>query len=553
MVSIPQNKLIAVVGTALATHALFRSYERFLSMEIISLILILTPVATAAFFVAQSDESWPQALLTFPVYYTTLLVSVIAYRLSPFHPLAKYPGPISCKISKLWTVYKNWNGRLPQYHKRLHDKYGPIVRTGPNELSVVDKDLLPDILGSKGMPKGPLWDGRRITPAKNKQAVKDFKHNSLISNRDLARHAQLRKPWNRAFGSEPLQDYTESLTKEVANFVSQIESRLNQRLDMAQWISYFSFDLMGNVVFGKSFDLLKKGDILGLRKMMDDGVFLPAMTMQVPWAAELSRSLPWISSKTAKFGAFAVQQAITRAHRDNFQKDLFFHIADRADSEEVCSLPVLVANSVLAVIAGADTTNLSLCNAIYYLLSNPEYIQRLREELAKSSELDVGMLEDLPWLNAIINETLRLQPPVPTALQRAPAKGSGGKMVGDHFIAEGTAIQVSPYVLHRDPAYFAPYPETFWPDRWILHGSKEHPEIILEQSAYIPFSMGPANCVGKRLAMREMRYVLANLFTRFDIEFASGWDASQWERGLADVFTLATTSPLFVLCKERNM
>ncbi|KAJ4477110.1 hypothetical protein C8R41DRAFT_773276, partial [Lentinula lateritia] len=61
----------------------------------------------------------------------------------------------------------------------------------------------------------------------------------------------------------------------------------------------------------------------------------------------------------------------------------------------------------------------------------------------------------------------------------------------------------------------------------------------LDTSAFIPFSQGPANCVGKRLAMFELRYVLVLLFSRYEFSFLAGWDAANWERGLKDQFVLA--------------
>lgn len=105
------------------------------------------------------------------LFFATLFVSIVVYRLSPFHPLAKYPGPIVCKISQLYAVLVYSGGKAHHYRKSLHDQYGPIVRIGttlhtshrrsadggqgPNELSVTDKNMLPYILGSQGMPKGP--------------------------------------------------------------------------------------------------------------------------------------------------------------------------------------------------------------------------------------------------------------------------------------------------------------------------------------------------------------------------------------------------------------
>ena len=68
--------------------------------------------------------------LTCGVYYVTLALSIILYRLSPVHPLSGYPGPILCKLSKLSLMWVASTGKLHVYIRQLHDEYGPIVRTG---------------------------------------------------------------------------------------------------------------------------------------------------------------------------------------------------------------------------------------------------------------------------------------------------------------------------------------------------------------------------------------------------------------------------------------
>lgn len=98
---------------------------------------------------------WTSVASIYIVFLSTLLASIAIYRLSPLHPLASYPGPVLCRVSKMWTAYIAYNGKLQHYYKTLHDTYGPIVRVGPNEISIVDKEAIPAILGAHGMPKGP--------------------------------------------------------------------------------------------------------------------------------------------------------------------------------------------------------------------------------------------------------------------------------------------------------------------------------------------------------------------------------------------------------------
>ena len=130
-----------------------------------STVLLLSHVES--FFIAFS--------LAFVTFLVILFGSISFYRLSPFHPLAKYPGPTRCKLTKIWMAWIGFRGRAHIYYKNLHDKYGPIVRigesllfklcllflnlsifsSGPNELSIINAELIPYILGSQGMPKGP--------------------------------------------------------------------------------------------------------------------------------------------------------------------------------------------------------------------------------------------------------------------------------------------------------------------------------------------------------------------------------------------------------------
>ena len=119
--------------------------------------------------------------------------------------------------------------------------------------------------------------------------------------------------------------------------------------------------------------------------------------------------------------------------------------------------------------------------------------------------------------------------------------------ISSSFLTEGTAVNVPPYVLHRDPRYFSPATETFWPDRWLTSSSRDYSLIGLEKgsspvitntSAFIPFSMGHAICAGKNLALAEMRLVIALLMQKFDLNFAKGYDPRRWEAEMVDLFVM---------------
>lgn len=126
-------------------------------------------------------------------------------------------------------------------------------------------------------------------------------------------------------------------------------------------------------------------------------------------------------------------------------------------------------------------------------------------------------------------------------------------------IPEGNSVTIPTYALQRDPRYFGPLPDTFWPERWILAEESgkasdsdslgnsrakvlddaPKTKITHNMAAFVPFSFGPANCVGMRLAMLEMRIVVALLVRNFDFAPAPGVgreDLDKYEGTIEDWF-----------------
>ncbi|KAF8904735.1 high nitrogen upregulated cytochrome P450 monooxygenase 2 [Gymnopilus junonius] len=515
---------------ALITHVWVQENE---PESLTGFLLGLVAIASIPIILFPSSLGTHPVWQSYALFVTVILSSITVYRLSPLHPLARHPGPVLCRISKLWMAYISFRGKQHEYFKELHLRYGPIVRVGPNELSVTDKDSILIILGKDGLPKGPLWQGRIITPTSQKN-----KANSLISARDLQHHAKLRKPWNKAFGLAPMIDYTELVINKSFELnklllgMCRLSCDKTGHVDLSKWISLFSF--------GHDFGLMTEGDKNGIMKNMESALLPPSISQHIPWAA-----------------LFAVEQAKLRATRDK-KKDLFYHLLQNVDPESTADpFPLIVSNSVLAIIAGSDTTATTLSNIIYYLLLYPKYMEELRSEIEANFPIEEhapiqgDKLPAMKMLNAIINEALRLLPPLPTLLQRAVPKGSGGKLIGHFFIPEGTAIVIPPYCLHRDPRYFSPRTEEFWPDRWSMDKSDD-PNFVHDASAFIPFSHGPANCAGKTLAIFELRYLTAMLVRNFNISFQDGFAPSVWEENLLDRFVF-TKGPLPVKLSPRAL
>ena len=121
------------------------------------------------------------------------------------------------------------------------------------------------------------------------------------------------------------------------------------------------------------------------------------------------------------------------------------------------------------------------------------------------------------------------------------------------YVADGTTVRMHTYSLHRDARNFSD-PDRFWPERWLIaDGLLPHPEgttFTHNPNAFIPFSVGPYNCVGKNLAMLEMRTLVCHTMQKMEMRFAEGWDREQWINDLEDVFVTRIGQLPVVLSKR---
>ena len=119
------------------THVWYRNNEpKSLVLPVVSIVILCIP--STALLIPHVESFFIAFALAFITFITALLGSISLYRLSPLHPLAKYPGPIRCKLTKIWTAWISFGGRAHIYYKTLHDKYGPIVRIGESLFDIFD-------------------------------------------------------------------------------------------------------------------------------------------------------------------------------------------------------------------------------------------------------------------------------------------------------------------------------------------------------------------------------------------------------------------------------
>lgn len=197
------------------------------------------------------------------------------------------------------------------------------------------------------------------------------------------------------------------------------------------------------------------------------------------------------------------------------------------DGQQPFSDDLIAKEAANIIVAGADTTAMTLTYLVWEVLSHPDVKARLLKELSScSTDPSWEELEGLTYLNNVIQETLRLRPAVGALPRVAPP---GGAMLGDYRIPGDTIALTQAYITHRDPVVFKE-PERFNPDRW----NEPTPEM---KEAFMAFGGSARVCLGQNIARLEMLRAVSGFFRECpNCELAPGMT---WETVKpVDIFTI---------------
>jgi len=178
----------------------------------------------------------------------------------------------------------------------------------------------------------------------------------------------------------------------------------------------------------------------------------------------------------------------------------------------------LTAEALTQLIAGSDTTSNTSCAILYYVLKNPYVLPKLHKELDEALP-DNGVptfnqVKDLPYLDAVIKETMRIHSTSSMGLPRVVPAGPGVNILNHHF-PQFTVLSVPSYTIHHSKEIWGDDADDFRPERW---------EKLTERQkeAFIPFSYGPRACVGRNVAEMELALIVATTFRRYEFELYQG-------------------------------
>ncbi|KAH7396245.1 cytochrome P450 monooxygenase-like protein [Pyrenochaeta sp. MPI-SDFR-AT-0127] len=435
-----------------------------------------------------------------------------------FHPLSKFSGPKLRSAFFFPSTYEVFTGNIPFNWHKIHEQYGDIVRINPNTLSIIKPDAWRGISSNDRSHPEFYFRGTGGEPVD-------------IISADNANHARIRRPLNHAFSEQALRNQEEIINSYITLLIEKLHKRAQARVsvDIMRWLNFTTFDITGDLAFDESFDSLKNEDynswianmfqLLRVASMLRATSTYPIVGVPIMM---LLKKIPGLAKARYAHESYTRDKTARRLEKKTDRKDFISYILKNNDDKGMTPDEIKQTSGTL-IIAGSETSATLTSGAIFYLLKHPSWIERSYQELRSTFKNEAHMsfasLSQLKILNAIIQETFRMYPPVPTSLPRVVP--SEGATVCGTYIPSGTQLGIAQYPAYRSSQNFK-NAGTFSPERFL--GDEEYAND--KRSVIQPFSVGPRNCIGQSLAWAEIRAILARLIWHFEFELEE--ESTNW-------------------------
>ncbi|KAJ8111309.1 hypothetical protein OPT61_g6064 [Boeremia exigua] len=450
------------------------------------------------------------------------------YNVSPLHPLSHVPGD-KLAAATYWPEFYYDVVKFGCYTKeiaKMHEKYGPIVRISPHEVHCNDISFADEIYAVGGR--------KRDKPVHQINGSAIGQAGFGTADHDLHR---IRRPPVAKFFSRGM---IARLEPDIKDLVQKLCDKLlresgRKAFDITMAYSCFTSDAISGYSFGESFGFLdQEGWFPNFRE--------PLASMLRP--VFIFRFFPWTKA-SAGFGKYLVDymppsaalmvrtlqidlpEKMRKAKADidagiKYDRPTVFGTILESDLVSLEKEPQRLADEAAGIIgAGTETTSWAMAVMTYHLLTKPELLTKLRAELqtvvTDPKKLPSWtVLENLPYLGAVIQEGLRLSYGVSARTARVPTeenlifRGEWNKRSVEYVIPQGYAVGMSAAITHHNEKAF-PDSYAFIPERWLDENNQRRKDV---ERSMLAFSKGSRSCLGMNLALCELNLSIAALALR---------------------------------------
>ncbi|KAI2618910.1 vera protein [Hypoxylon sp. NC1633] len=467
-----------------------------------------------------------------------------------------HPPDININVFHIWLA-RSYQKYFPGLERLPPVVYLDLWPVGPQFALVYDAAAVSQFTQTKSLPKLHLLT----------QYIKPLTSGLDIVSTEGALWKTWRSRFNPGFGSRNISALLPELIEDVSVFTSQLRDLSGNG---GEWGPVFqlreksadlTFDVICQVTLGMSSSKEPSQANSSFKSALRDQVRLMNLSSnggllrsKLLWhRAKISKNnrimrnviMPFIESKlytsqsekgTKGTAKTAIDLAIQHAHSEDTQRSTKLD-PDFAD--------MVISNIKAFIFAGEDTTATTICFLFKRLQDNPNSLSKLRDEhdrvlgpapehAAAVLSANPHLLHNLPYTLAVIKETLRLHPLASTARQAPPGFVLNMPRSGTattQFPLGGFAPWVAAAGLQQSTEYW-PRATEFLPERWM---EAEGEPLYPRKDAWVPFSIGPRNCIGMELALAQLKLVCVLVVRSFEVEEA--WD--EWDEKLGEKATPA--------------
>ncbi|KAF2687581.1 cytochrome P450 monooxygenase [Lentithecium fluviatile CBS 122367] len=429
-------------------------------------------------------------LIVLTVHALFVLVRTVTLAFNP--DLSKIPGPFLSTFSNIPMKTAILSGRRTTYIHALHEKYGPYVRIAPSEVAIADLEAY-RIIHRVGLDfnKAPWYQGQ-VPSQYNDETCGVF---GILNNKTASYRRRLFQ------------------TAGTRRIVAEREPQIHGFSDVMKWWTFMASDVTGSLAFGESFGNTRTGERNELVRDIESMMPFVGMRAELPWTKPLMDTIPaWCFGSlnsmwtcVQEYGKDAVRA--TRAAQQGGSKTLFSKMMLEDETEQMIPDSLIEKEASNIIVAGTDTTAMTLTYLTYAVLRQEMVKPKLIVEVNAHSERPTWEeLEKMPYLNNVIQETMRLYPAIPGSLPRIVP--IGGEKVAKYVIPTGTQVSTQAWTFQRDPEVFESplrFLSRFNPDRWdnATPEMKEHMMVF----------GGPTRmCLGQNIARLELLHAVSKLF-----------------------------------------
>ncbi|KAK0646805.1 cytochrome P450 family protein [Cercophora newfieldiana] len=465
--------------------------------------------------------AWQLDFLTAFATVATLLVfyvSFLVFQRLVLSPLANFPGPRLAALTNWYEFYYDviLQGKFTSHIQQLHKQYGPIVRITPTELHIDDPDYFDTLYSRSGRRDKYSYFANRFGGASD--SFSTVHHDT---------HRLRRKAISPFFSGSNIQSFQPVIRSKVAKFcyilATQYAAPDHAVVPLSRAWMALTTDVITSYAFATSYDQLDSPDFVdtlhdALVAIYVTGHFalhfpivFPILDRLPDWFVRAAQPdvLPVVGlRKDLARRIREIREGRNTKHREAAHPTIFHELLGSDLPEEEKKDARLGDEAQLIVAAGLITTSGALTVGGFHLISNPEMVAKLRDEVRSvEGEMDWHVLERLPYLRGCVHESIRLSHGIVTRDPRiAPEEELRYR---EWRIPAGTPVSMTTVDVLMNAEIF-PEPERFRPERWM-----DNPGL---ERYFVPFGKGSRQCLGINLAMAELYITFATVFSRFDFE-----------------------------------